>query len=1057
MTSRLTGDRKTGALLSRISLTVLATVLMASSPAWAAPEHKTHTAESASSDGDDAPAKASSTKTGAAKTTKARHSDVLNDDSDAAPPKDASPKDASRKKAAKVADADADGDAPHGKKAGNERIQLADDDAPAKPAKGRKTAATKLADADTDTDLVKGAVKGMQEKAGHGKTAHDDDNAAPAKGKKATRLADASEDADAPPTPTSKAATTKATKGKSTARAVDDDDAPAKSKTSVKLADASDDDAAPAARSRKAAKAADDDNDDAPVKGRKTAHATKLAEADADDSDTPVKSKKGAHAKTEADDSASDDDSDDTAGFYKKAHGKLVLVSDKDVARTRIVHHRLVGIDNGPFYHKVHGKAVRVTAVALASFRKAHGAAPDENALALAAAAHAMSTGTVMPAKLSVITPMQKMTQPHVTQGGAQNAMRTAFDETARAASTPLVTLAAVTDALSKLPQSLFTTPGGAPVAVAQAASNASQAPAAPTAPVPYTSLAGQSANSKGTLSPTDAAFYQAAFAQIDGGDFAGAETTLAQVGDKSLVGYAEYHKLANPAYAATYDELTQWLSQYGDQPMAMRVWTMAKRKKPYGAPDPAYPSLMGNAPAAPTVAMVDADKSAINGAAIAGVALDAHTSLDAAPPNTARMAGIDGGAPKVDTLDSDLTPKSARSAYNNGQYDMAVTLARKIGDHWVAGLANWRLKHYADAEAEFKFVSTDPSRDAWGQSAGAYWAGRCADKLNQADQAQTFFKIAASFPFTFYGLVAEQRLGVTPAVVLAKRGQTPTFAPDTRQVLTASLTDDFGWTHGSSQAQRLSALVQIGRAKDAQVEIQSAVQRAGDGTERDHWLALAAYNHIEVSQLHATDRLFDATRYPAPTIKLKSGYAVDRALLFAFARKESKFNTKAKSFAGAYGLLQLMPGTAALLENNSKFNSHPDMLFTPSVNMRVGQEYMQKLLDGPTVGGDLIRLIAAYNGGPGPVKDAVAQLGPDSGDSILLMESIPVAETREYVEEVAANYWIYHQILGEPNKTLAQAAADTQVLVSGPAPAMPAAKTLADADDDHGGPGAAN
>ncbi len=387
----------------------------------------------------------------------------------------------------------------------------------------------------------------------------------------------------------------------------------------------------------------------------------------------------------------------------------------------------------------------------------------------------------------------------------------------------------------------------------------------------------------------------------------------------------------------------------------------------------------------------------------------------------------------------------------------MALSLARKIGDHWVAGLANWRLKHYADAEAEFKFVSTDPSRDAWGQSAGAFWAGRCADKLNQGEEAQTFYKIAASFPFTFYGLVAEQKLGVTPAVLLAKRGQTPTFAPDTRQVLTASLSDDFAWTHGNAQAQRLSALVQIGRARDAQVEAQSAVQRAGDGTERDHWLALAAYNHIEVSQLHATDHLFDATRYPAPTIKLKSGYAVDRALLFAFARKESKFNTKARSPAGAYGLLQLMPGTAALLESNNKFNSHPEMLYQPTVNMRVGQEYMQKLLDGPVVGGDLIRLIAAYNGGPGPVKDAVAQLGADSNDSILLMESIPVAETREYVEEVAANYWIYHQILGEPNKTLAQAAADTQVLVSGPAPAMPAAKTLADADDDHGGPGAAN
>lgn len=931
----------------RISLTVLATVLMASSPCWAA-KHKVHAAESASADDGDAPAKSAPA---------------------------------------------AKGKTAHG-----------------------KTTHGKTAEADDDADLVKGAVKAMR-----GKTARDDgDGEAPAKSKKASRLADADDTGDSP----------KSTKGKKSAHA-------------ARLADAGDGDDgdAPKATSRnRKSSEADDGSDDASARHKKPAHATRLA--DADDGDAPVRDKK--HARARADETSDGDaGADDATGFYKKVHGKLVLVSEKDIIKTRIVHHRVVAADNGPFYHKVHGRTVRVTSVALAEYRKAHRPEADPNATALAAAAHAMTTGTMMPAKLSVVTPMGRLTQASVTQTRPQSAVSQAWSQTARAAATPLVTLAAVTDALSRLPQSLFNAPGAAPASAAAASQAPAEAP--PAAPIPYMALAGQSANSRGDLNPQDAALYQAAFAQIDGGDFNGAEASLNQVSDKSLVGYVEYHKLASPAYSATYEELTQWLAQYGDQPMAMRVWALAKRKKPYGAPDPAYPSLMSNS----AQAAANTGANALPGA----VALDAHTSLDAAP-----QPGIDGGAPKLDLRDSDLTPKSARSAYNNGQYDMAVTLARKIGDHWVAGLANWRLKRYADAEAEFKFVSTDPSRDAWAQSAGAYWAGRCADRLNQADEARTFFKIAASFPFTFYGLIAEQKLGVTPAVILAKHGQTPTFAPDTRQVLSASLSDDFAWTHGNAQAQRLSALVQIGRAKDAQAEAQSAVQRASDGTERDHWLALAAYNHIQVSQLHATDHLFDATRYPAPTIKLKSGYAVDRALLFAVARRESKFNAKARSPAGAYGLLQLMPGTAALLENNSRFNSHPDMLFQPTVNMRVGQEYMEKLLDGPTVGGDLIRLIAAYNGGPGPVKDAVATLGPDAGDSILLMESIPVAETRQYVEEVAANYWIYHQILGEPNKTLAMAAAEKPVLVKGAAPAPLETRTVAEADaTPHAAPGAAD
>ncbi len=44
-------------------------------------------------------------------------------------------------------------------------------------------------------------------------------------------------------------------------------------------------------------------------------------------------------------------------------------------------------------------------------------------------------------------------------------------------------------------------------------------------------------------------------------------------------------------------------------------------------------------------------------------------------------------------------------------------------------------------------------------------------------------------------------------------------------------------------------------------------------------------------------------------------------------------------------------------------------------------------------------------------------------------MESIPVAQTRQYVEEVAANYWIYRQIMDEPSQTLSMAAADARII----------------------------
>lgn len=514
-------------------------------------------------------------------------------------------------------------------------------------------------------------------------------------------------------------------------------------------------------------------------------------------------------------------------------------------------------------------------------------------------------------------------------------------------------------------------------------------------------------------LSAQDAELYRTAYSQIDARDYDEAEATLAQVTDKSLVGHAEYRKLFSGGYSATYDELVAWVNQYGDQPMAMKVWNLAKRKKPDGAPDPAFPSLMGK----PGVTATAMDNDG------AGVQLASTGTL--AP--TIR-ADLNPGAPMTDAVESDLTVKSARSAYNNGQLEQAVNLGKTIGDHWVAGLASYRLKRYDQALVHFKFVSTDPSRNAWSQSSGAYWAARCALKMNDSATADTYFKIAASYPFTFYGLLAEARLGVTPAITLAKKGLPPTFQPDTNKALVASLNSNSNdWAKTNPQAQRMSALVQLGRMTDARDEVRSAMQTASDDTMRQKWMALAVSHNIPVGQMKTTDRLFNADLYPIPDYAL-SNAKVDRALVFAFARKESKFNAAAKSYAGAYGLMQIMPGTAALVEGDNSFTRKPNQLLKAETNLRVGQKYIQRLMDTKATEGDLLRTIAAYNAGPGPVKDAMDSLGNDY-DSLLVMESIPVAQTRQYIEEVAANYWIYRQIMGKDTPSLQQAANDARII----------------------------
>jgi len=519
----------------------------------------------------------------------------------------------------------------------------------------------------------------------------------------------------------------------------------------------------------------------------------------------------------------------------------------------------------------------------------------------------------------------------------------------------------------------------------------AALSPAPASGPRPYTSLRQTRplTSPVRAMSLSDTEAYRTAFTLIDQGDYAAGEAAVAHVSDKSLMGYVTFSKLFHAGYTSTYDELMQWLALYPDHPQAMRVWNLARRKKPQGAEDPPFPALSG------------ARKLTIFSQSLA--------------PRTEIKAATAGP-------DSDLTPKSARSAYNNNQLEDALRLGQQVGDRWVAGLAAWRLKRYAEAQKHFEFIVNDPSQNAWSQSGGAYWAGRSALKQNKAEQAEVYFRIAASYPFTFYGLVAEQRLGVEPAVMRAQQGLQPVHGADERGQYSATLKADLNWTRSDPQAQRVSHLMQLNRRADARTELQSAIQSAPDEDSRNRWLAYASASDLSVSQIKPSDRLFDPSLYVMPDFTPTGGYRINKALVFSLAKKESKFNPKAKSYAGAYGLLQLAPATAYTVTRDKTLMRNPDRLLDPAYNLMVGQDYILRLLGSNIVDGDLFRAIAAYNAGEKWVLEAKRALGDDT-DPLLFLESIPVAQTRQYTEEVVASYWIYRQLMGKDSPTLEHAA----------------------------------
>ena len=160
---------------------------------------------------------------------------------------------------------------------------------------------------------------------------------------------------------------------------------------------------------------------------------------------------------------------------------------------------------------------------------------------------------------------------------------------------------------------------------------------------------------------------------------------------------------------------------------------------------------------------------------------------------------------------------------------------------------------------------------------------------------------------------------------------------------------------------------------------------------------------------------------YPLPPWEPTGGYSLDRALVWGFMRQESAFNPKARSVVGAMGLMQLMPGTARLVSNRYAPETAGGNPFDPANNVALGQAYIISLLG--EVDNNLVRTAAGYNGGPGNVTrwDNALNAGQDP---LLYIASIPLHETRDFVQRVLANYWLYQIRLGQPTPALDQIAA---------------------------------
>lgn len=479
-------------------------------------------------------------------------------------------------------------------------------------------------------------------------------------------------------------------------------------------------------------------------------------------------------------------------------------------------------------------------------------------------------------------------------------------------------------------------------------------------------------------LSEHDEAAYRAAFQAIEAGNWRGVGTALGRVEDDALVGVVRGRLLLARSYRPSWTDYTAWLNRYGEFGLADAIYdrAMASRRRRSRAQAP-HPQSGGSRQLPGTPAPVIGDT------------VSARSAI-------ARIADLIG----------------------LGDIEAARALAFTAAEGPRAGPANWQLgliayrQHdYAEAVRRFELSAAWPHHGGWALAGVHYWAARARLAAGDTSGVVHHLEAAAERPWTFYGQLAEAQLGQDSAL---------DFSPPTVDADTIS---HFVERHPG--ARRAAALAQLGRLSEVEAELRRLHADLDSDQDRT-FLALAIALEAPAAQLRAAEfggPDVAAGFCPATSFAPEDGFSLDRALIYAIVRQESYFNPRAVSVSNARGLMQLLPSTARDMDRSVNYRRHPAPLFEPGRNMRLGQSYIQWLMSEFHNDGDLGRVFAAYNGGPGWLSRWLATQAADI-DPLLLLETMPRQESRDYSERALSHMALCRKSFGQPTPEMDRLAA---------------------------------
>jgi soluble lytic murein transglycosylase len=319
---------------------------------------------------------------------------------------------------------------------------------------------------------------------------------------------------------------------------------------------------------------------------------------------------------------------------------------------------------------------------------------------------------------------------------------------------------------------------------------------------------------------------------------------------------------------------------------------------------------------------------------------------------------------------------------------------------HWSAALAKRKLSRF-DESADLLEEGLSRTKNPNTELKFLFWAAQGEfDSGRSANATANWQRLAQTDPHGFYGFMAYYKLGM-PLQPLVPTDLTNVAKPSTMSDADYEILLWLTYSEETVLAQKYSKVIM----SPTSVEVEDLVMRA---FIKDFvTINSLVFTRIPAAQRNQFTTDHGSLFYPRPYVDIVRGAVanfprIDEEYVYAVMRQESGFNTYARSWANAYGLIQLLPQVARDVQDEAGVHFTEDYeLYRPEINLPLGVAHMDELIG--QAGASFIMRTSAYNAKVEKALEWKERLY--NGNIHEFLEEIPYDETRSYIRLVMRNY----------------------------------------------------